>query len=152
MTDQPSDKLLGPDEEAPGDRSAHQAKDHALDDEGEANPKGGGSDEFHDLDFPAAGDDDEADSGGDDGEGGDGEEGDDAKAEAMLKQALALNPNGIDPNYFYGDFLLRQKRYKEAKVFLEKTLTAADRPGRAVADEGRRAETRALLKVVQEKL
>lgn len=78
--------------------------------------------------------------------------GDDAKAEAMLKQALALNPNGIDPNYFYGDFLLRQKRYKEAKVFLEKTLTAADRPGRAVADEGRRAETRALLKVVQEKL
>jgi len=78
--------------------------------------------------------------------------GDDAKAEAMLKQALALNPNGIDPNFFYGDFLLRQKRYKEARTFLEKTLTAADRPGRALADEGRRAETRELLKVVQEKL
>lgn len=78
--------------------------------------------------------------------------GDDDKAEALLKQALAINPNGIDPNYFYGDFLLRKKRYKEAKVFLDKTLAAADRPGRAVADEGRRAETRALLKTVQEKL
>jgi tetratricopeptide (TPR) repeat protein len=78
--------------------------------------------------------------------------GDDDKAEALLKQALALNPDGIDPNYFYGDFLQRKKRYKEAGTFLEKTLAAADRPGRAFADEGRRAETRELLKVVQGKL
>ncbi|MCM2295449.1 tetratricopeptide repeat protein [Rhodoferax sp.] len=77
--------------------------------------------------------------------------GDDDKAEALLKQALALNPDGIDPNYFYGDFLQRKKRYKEARTYLEKTLSAADRPGRAVADEGRRAEARELLKVVQEK-
>jgi Tfp pilus assembly protein PilF len=78
--------------------------------------------------------------------------GDDDKAEALLKQALAINPDGIDPNYLYGDFLLRKKRYKEARTYLEKTLRAADRPGRAVADEGRRAETRELLKVVQEQL
>lgn len=77
--------------------------------------------------------------------------GDDDKAEALLKQALAINPDGIDPNYLYGDFLLRKKRYKEARTYLEKTLSAADRPGRAVADEGRRAEARELLKVVQEK-
>ena len=37
--------------------------------------------------------------------------GDDEKAEALLKQALSINPTGIDPNYFYGDFLQRQKRY-----------------------------------------
>ena len=78
--------------------------------------------------------------------------GDDEKAEAMLKKALTLNPNGIDPNYFYGDFLLRKKRYSEAKTVLEKALAAADRPGRALADGGRRAETRELLKAVQEKL
>ncbi len=78
--------------------------------------------------------------------------GDDDRAEAMLKEALALNPGGIDANYFYGDFLLRQKRYSEAKTALERALAAADRPGRASADAGRRAEARDLLKVVQDKL
>ena len=78
--------------------------------------------------------------------------GDDEKAEAMLKTALSLNPNGIDPNYFYGDFLVRKKRYQEAKVVLEKALAAADRPARASADAGRREEARKLLKTVQAKL
>lgn len=71
--------------------------------------------------------------------------GDDAKAEAMLKKALALNPDGIDPNYFYGDFLLRHKRFAEARAALEKALAAPDRPGRAAADAGRRGEARQLL-------
>lgn len=78
--------------------------------------------------------------------------GDDEKAEAMLKQALALNPAGIDPNYFYGDFLQRNKRYAEAKDALEKALQAPDRPGRASADAGRRAEARQLLAEVTKKL
>ena len=78
--------------------------------------------------------------------------GDDQKAEAMLKQALALNPDGIDPNYFYGDFLQRNQRYAEAKVALEKALQAPDRPGRASADAGRRAEARQLLAEVIKKL
>ena len=78
--------------------------------------------------------------------------GDDEKAEAMLKTALAINPNGIDPNYFYGDFLARQKRYREARAVLEKALAAADRPARASADAGRREEARQLLKAVQSKL
>jgi tetratricopeptide (TPR) repeat protein len=78
--------------------------------------------------------------------------GDDEKAEAMLKQALALNPAGIDPNYFYGDFLQRNKRYAEAKVALETALQAADRPGRASADAGRRAEARQLLAEITKKL
>jgi len=78
--------------------------------------------------------------------------GDDQKAEAMLKQALALNPEGIDPNYFYGDFLQRNQRYAEAKVALEKALQAPDRPGRASADAGRRAEARQLLAEVIKKL
>jgi len=70
----------------------------------------------------------------------------------MLKTALTLNPNGIDPNYFYGDFLARKKRYREAKAALEKALAAADRPTRVSADAGRREEARQLLKAVQAKL
>lgn len=78
--------------------------------------------------------------------------GDDDKAEQLFGQALALNPHGIDPNYFYGDFLQRQKRYAEARDALRKALAAADRPGREAADAGRRAEVRTLLASVEEKL
>ena len=78
--------------------------------------------------------------------------GDDEQAEKLLKQALQLNPNGIDPNYFYGDFLFRQARYSEAKRALEKAQAASARPGREVADRGRQAEIAALLAKVQAEL
>lgn len=78
--------------------------------------------------------------------------GDDEQAEKLLKQALQLNPNGIDPNYFYGDFLYRQKRYSEARLALEKAQAATARPGREVADRGRQAEIGALLAKVQAEL
>ena len=78
--------------------------------------------------------------------------GDDEQAEKLLKQALQLNPNGIDPNYFYGDFLFRQKRYSEAKLALEEAQAATARPGREVADRGRQAEIAALLAKVQAEL
>ena len=68
--------------------------------------------------------------------------GDDEKAEDFLTRALEINPDGIDANYFYGDFLYRQERYQEAAAAFEKALNAPDRPGRALADEGRRAEAR----------
>ena len=78
--------------------------------------------------------------------------GDDEQAEKMLTQALAINPDGLDPNYFYGDFLQRQKRYEQARAALEKALAAKDRPGRELADKGRRAEATALLRQVESKL
>jgi len=78
--------------------------------------------------------------------------GDDKRAEQLLKQALTLNPGGIDANYFYGDFLLRQKRFEEARAALETALAAKDRPGRELADKGRRAEAQALLQQVERKL
>ena len=68
--------------------------------------------------------------------------GDDEKAEKLLKQALAINPTGIAPNFFYGDFLLDQGDKAQAKVYLDKALAAPARPGREVADEGRRMEIR----------
>lgn len=71
--------------------------------------------------------------------------GDDEMAEQNLKQALVMNPDGIDPNYFYGDFLLQDGRPVEAKTYLERALMAPDRPGRELADAGRRQEIKAAL-------
>lgn len=75
--------------------------------------------------------------------------GDDKRAEAMLKKALEINPDGIDPNYFYGDYLFRQKQYAKARTVLLRAQAAEDRPGRALADKGRRGEIRALLAKVE---
>jgi tetratricopeptide (TPR) repeat protein len=71
--------------------------------------------------------------------------GDDAKARELLHKALALNPDGIDPNYFLGDFLYRKGDYDGARQALSKALKAPARPDRALADEGRRKEIEALL-------
>ena len=78
--------------------------------------------------------------------------GDSDQAELLLKQALQLNPNGIDSLYFWGDHLYRQKRYGEARTALQKALQAAPRPGRELADAGRRTEIEALLVDVNKKL
>lgn len=78
--------------------------------------------------------------------------GDPAKARAYLSKALAANPGGIDPNYFQGDFLLRQGDAAGASKALERALAAPPRPGREVADRGRRAEATALLAKARQKL
>lgn len=77
--------------------------------------------------------------------------GDDDKAEAMLKKALSINPEGIDPNYFYGDFLQRQGRSGEALVVLQKALHAPSRPGREDADTGRHHEVEQLIARIEAK-
>jgi tetratricopeptide (TPR) repeat protein len=71
--------------------------------------------------------------------------GNDDKAREMLDKALALNPDGIDPNYFMGDFLYRKGDHAAARQVLNKALQAPARPGRALADEGRRKEIASLL-------
>jgi tetratricopeptide (TPR) repeat protein len=71
--------------------------------------------------------------------------GDEDKAETLLKQALSLAPDGIDANYFYGDYLYRQERYAEAVKVLEHAAEAPPRPGRETADAGRQAEIAVLL-------
>lgn len=77
--------------------------------------------------------------------------GDHDKAEHMLQKALTQNPNGIDPNYFYAEFLFEEERYPEALQYLDKASKAAPRPGREVADKGRRAEIAALAAKVKAK-
>ncbi len=71
--------------------------------------------------------------------------GDAGKARTYFQKALAANPDGIDSNFFYGDFLIRQHDYAGAIKALNKALAAPARPGREVADRGRRAEAAALL-------
>ena len=66
--------------------------------------------------------------------------GDNDKARSYLQRARAINPNGIDPNYFYGDFLIEQNQNAEAIKVLEQALRAPARPDRPVADWGRREE------------
>lgn len=78
--------------------------------------------------------------------------GDDDKAEKLLKQGLAIDPDGIDANFFYGDFLLDQKRWQDAETALKHALDAAPRPGRALADSGRRQEVQTALQSVRQHL
>ncbi|TNF61172.1 MAG: hypothetical protein EP306_07295 [Burkholderiales bacterium] len=71
--------------------------------------------------------------------------GDKKKAQELLQKALAINPQGIDPNFFYGEFLLDTEKASSALPYLEKAVQAPPRPGRTLADEGRREEARQLL-------
>lgn len=71
--------------------------------------------------------------------------GDEALAERYLRQGLALNPDGIDPNYFYALFLLDQDRPAEAVRYLETARSAPPRPDRPLADQGRQQEIAAVL-------
>ncbi len=78
--------------------------------------------------------------------------GSDKKAVKNLKKGLELNPDGIDSNYFYADYLVEDDDYKQAKEYLLKAQKATPRPTRTVADEGRQAEIKQLLKKVNEEL
>jgi tetratricopeptide (TPR) repeat protein len=77
--------------------------------------------------------------------------GDKTKARSYLQKALAANPNGIDSNYFMGDYLMRQRDYAGAVRYLTKALNAPARPGRELADRGRRAEAQTLLERARQK-
>jgi tetratricopeptide (TPR) repeat protein len=78
--------------------------------------------------------------------------GDAHEAEKLLRKALDLNPAGIDTLYFWGDHLYRQDRYAEARDVLLKAKQAPPRPGRELADEGRRGDIDALLRNVEKNL
>ena len=76
--------------------------------------------------------------------------GDEERAAFMLKRGLALNPDGIDSNYFYADFLVSQGKKEEAKRYLQKAKAAAPRPGREIADAGRQSEIARLQEKLQQ--
>ncbi|HED14577.1 MAG TPA: tetratricopeptide repeat protein [Gammaproteobacteria bacterium] len=78
--------------------------------------------------------------------------GDDDKARTYLEKALAVNPKGIDPNYFYGDFLLESGDYAQAITYLTRANQAPERPGRPLADAGRRIQLEEKLDQARSKL
>ncbi len=78
--------------------------------------------------------------------------GDKKKARAYLEKALQINPTGIDPNYFYADFLSSQGEYVKAVEYYKKALAAPARPVREDADTGRRKEAEEGLRIAEGKL
>lgn len=78
--------------------------------------------------------------------------GSDKKAQEYLRKALQINPDGIDPNYFYAEFLYDEDDHAGSLKHLEKALKAAPRPGRASADEGRRQDIQKLMAKVRKEL
>jgi len=78
--------------------------------------------------------------------------GDRDKADELLHKALEINPDGIDPNFFYGELQYQRGNYTEALRSLEKASRAAPRPGRELADRGRRQEIGALTDKVRGKM
>jgi tetratricopeptide (TPR) repeat protein len=77
--------------------------------------------------------------------------GDDDVAERMLQASLQINPNGIDANYFYADFLLRQDRAAEAETFFHKAVQAPVRKQQAFADTQLQNEARMALSHAQQR-
>ena len=75
--------------------------------------------------------------------------GDKARARELLDRAVAINPTGIDANYFYGEYLVETGKPADAIAYLERALAAPARPGREIADAGRRDEAKALLDKVR---
>ncbi|MDR6982610.1 cytochrome c-type biogenesis protein CcmH/NrfG [Rheinheimera pacifica] len=78
--------------------------------------------------------------------------GSDKTAKLMLEKALTINPQGIDPNYFYAEFLTQKRDYKAAMGYIEKARQAPPRPERQTADQGRLQEITALEAKIAKKL
>ena len=77
--------------------------------------------------------------------------GDDELAGQYFEKALAIDPDNIDNNYFFGEFLLDQGEYARARTVLEHALAAPTVADRPVFDAGRRQEIRALLSTAEHK-
>lgn len=78
--------------------------------------------------------------------------GDHGKAREYLERALKVNPNGIDQNYFYADFLLEEGEYAKSLEYFKKALNAPPRPGREDADAGRKSDIQEGIRKAEKKL
>lgn len=71
--------------------------------------------------------------------------GSDAKARKYLERAVALDPDGLDTAYFYGDFLIKEHQYARARQVLMHGLAAPMNTERPIWDQGRREEIKGLI-------
>lgn len=75
--------------------------------------------------------------------------GDDELAAEYFQKALNVNPNNIDSNYFFGEFLIDQEQFQRAVTVLQTALAAPTITARPSFDAGRRATIRELLAQAQ---
>ena len=66
--------------------------------------------------------------------------GNDDKAEQYFRKALAINPQGLDINYFFAEYLVDQGNEALALEYIERALQAPPMEDRPVADQGRRKQ------------
>lgn len=66
--------------------------------------------------------------------------GDNDKARELLKKALIINPNTIDANYFYGDFLVSQGQKNEALPYFKRAIAIPVRANQIFADSQLQAQ------------
>lgn len=66
--------------------------------------------------------------------------GNDKKAERYFRKALAINPDGLDTNYFFAEYLADQGDDVKALEYLERALQAPPLADRPLADRGRRQQ------------
>ena len=77
--------------------------------------------------------------------------GDEATAQKMLQTALKINPNGIDSNYFYGDFLLSNNRLNEAEKYFKRAIAIPARTEQFYADNQLKEEAKLALESTKER-
>ena len=70
--------------------------------------------------------------------------GSDKKAEKYFQKALAVNPQGLDVNYFFAEFLADNGKDQLALEYVEKALQAPPMEERPLADKGRREQAQKL--------
>ena len=71
--------------------------------------------------------------------------GDTKRARQLLQEAVTNAPNGLDANYFYGDFLYEQHEYAAAEKVLRHALSLPPHPERPLWDKSRRLVIQELL-------
>ena len=75
--------------------------------------------------------------------------GDTARARHYLREATKSAPDGLDANFFYGDFLYKHGERCEAVKILERALTLPELSNRPLWDKSLRAAIRRILSETQ---
>jgi len=76
--------------------------------------------------------------------------GDTARARYYLQEAIRSAPNGLDANFFYGDFLYKHGEQSEAARVLERALTLPELSNRPIWDKSLREAIRQTLSEMQD--
>lgn len=74
------------------------------------------------------------------------------KAEQLLKKGLEINPNSIDANYFYANYLLSKNKIKKASKYFKLALNTPVRSTQKYADKQLKNEALIALKNTEQRI